>query len=105
MCQTLMILSAFLLILPLSSCDKIATSLRLIKADTAYNQAKFDKAIEIYKEVLENHPDEAEIHWKLGISYYSKGDLESVQKQVVRLKKLGAEELARDLEHLLESPE
>ena len=100
-----LILLVFLFILPLTSCDKIATSLRLIKADTAYNQAQFDKSIEIYKEVLENHPDDAQIHWKLGISYYSKGDLESVKKQVVRLRKLGAEELAQDLEHLLETPE
>jgi len=91
-----------LFILSLTSCDKVKSSFELIKADTAYNQGQFDKAIKIYERALEGNPQNGEVQWKLGIAYYSKGDRDSVKKQEMKLRKLGEEKLAQDLEQLLE---
>ncbi len=72
----------------------------LLKAETAYNQANFTKAIEFYKEAIALKPDKADLHWKLGIAYYSNGDKKDFKEQVLKLRELGRNDLANDLEQL-----
>ncbi len=96
-----LLLSVFFLF-STASCDSARTFFRLLKAETAYNQGKFDVAIRIYREILRKYPLKGELHWKLGIAYYSKGDIEGVKEQEARLRKLKEEALADDLERLLE---
>ena len=74
----------------------------LIKADTAYNQSHFKEAIELYKKLIEKDPQRSELYWKLGISYYSDGDRFNTRKQISQLRKLGKDDLANDLQQLLD---
>lgn len=93
-----------LAVLSFSSCGQISYSLRYIAADAAYNQGKYEKAIKIYKELLEENPSEPMLHWNLGISYYSSGDLLNCSREAVKLRKLGKQDLAKDLEQLIAAP-
>ena len=85
----------------LSSCGKVGASLDLIKADAAYNQGNFEKAIELYKKLIEQDAQKADLYWKIGIAYYSNGEKSNTQKQIIQLKKLGKNDLANDLQQLL----
>ncbi len=91
----------FTMLVFLTSCDNIRNSWKTIEASTAYNQGNYDKAIEIYKELIERNPNKADLYWSLGIAYYSKGEKLLVQKQIVQLRKLNRFDLAKDLEQLL----
>ena len=93
----LFLLSSFIM----SSCRKAESSWDLIKADTAYNQGNFEKAIELYKKLIEQDPQKADLYWKIGIAYYSNGEKFNTQKQIIQLKKLGKNDLADDLQQLL----
>lgn len=85
-----------------ASCERIQDSLDIIKADAAYNQGNYVKAIEIYKDLLQRSPDDTGLYHKLGIAYYSSGNLLEVQKQIAKLRTLGNEKLADDLEQILD---
>lgn len=84
-----------------SSCDKIQKSFNLLKADTAYNQGNFTKAIFFYQKLIQNNPQDPDLQWKLGIAYYSNGDRANVEKQIKNLRKLKNKKFADDLEQLL----
>ncbi len=84
-----------------ASCTKIENAWLLIKADTAYNQGNFPKAIDLYKKIIEANPEGADLHWKLGIAYFSNNEKENVKKEIAQLRRLGKKDMANDLEHLL----
>ena len=84
------------------SCQKIKSTMKFTEAETAYNQGNFDRALEIYLELVEMSPSDASLYWHLGTVYFSKGDKAGVQKQIKVLRKLGRGDLADDLAHLLE---
>ncbi|MFA5059474.1 MAG: tetratricopeptide repeat protein [Candidatus Omnitrophota bacterium] len=86
----------------LCSCERIKTSMMYLEASTAYNQGNMGKAIDIYKKLLEVKPDDPQLHWSLGAAYFTKGDLYNTRKQIVVLRKLNRQDLAEDLEQLLE---
>lgn len=91
-----------LLTLSLFSCEKIKSTWLVLKAETAYNQGNTKKAVELYKELIALNPTQPEFYWKLGIAHYSNNDKPSAQKQVARLKTLGRNDLADDLQQLLD---
>lgn len=96
------VLYLLFLLLIFSSCQKIKNSFVFFDAEIAYNQGNFDKAIKLYKQLLEKNPDDPNLHYQLGAAYFSKGEKLKVQKQIAKLRKLGKENLAKDLEQLLE---
>ena len=86
----------------LSSCQKLKTSFKFVSAQAAYNQGKYDTAIKLYQELIEEKPDDFMLVWNLGITYYSKGDLYKSRKQAVKLRKMGQNDLADMLEQTID---
>jgi len=72
-----------------------------MQANTAYNQGKYAQAIELYKKLVDENPDNPEYHYQLGLSYFSKGEKFRAQQKANRLRKLGRTDLAESLEQLL----
>ena len=89
-------------VLPLSSCDKLKASWLITRGNTAYNNGNMDGAIALYEEALRINPDFVDIHWSLGTAYYGKGDTFNVEKQIFILKKNGKKDLAENLQKLLD---
>lgn len=85
-----------------SSCGKLQSSMDIIKAETAYNQGNFAKAIELYTQLIEINPSDPVLYHKLGIAYYSSGNKLKVEKQITKLRNLNNNELADDLQQLLD---
>ncbi len=85
----------------LMSCHNIQRYWKSLKAETAYNQGNMDKAVVLYKELLEKNPSDANLQWKLGTVYYSKGDLLNVRRQVLKLENMERHDLAKDLRELM----
>ncbi len=88
----------------LTGCTKIKRTVKQWAADVAYNQGKYDKAIMLYKELVEVYPDDSLLRWNLGISYYSNNDMLNASRQVIKLRVMGRDDLARDLEQLIKNP-
>lgn len=86
----------------LGSCAKVEQSFTYMQAETAYNQGDLNKAVELYKKLLEKTPNDASLHWRLGTVYFSKGEKLRVQKEIIELRKLGRDDLASDLKQLVE---
>lgn len=92
----------FLSVLCLSSCQKLKTSWMMIDAEAAYNQGNAQKAVDIYKKVIETNPQQADVHWKLGIAYYTLGEKLNMEKEIVILRKFKEMNMANDLQQLLD---
>ena len=86
----------------MSSCEKIKTHILTIQADAAYNQGNADKAIKLYRQIIINDPKNANAHWYLGLSYFSKSNKFGALRQVSELRKLGKDDLADELDKLIE---
>ena len=100
----ILLLSFFLLCSAacISSCERVHGSWQRLQAETAYNQQNYQKAIEIYRKLIKTSPGDGTLHWKLGIAYYSNGDLDRARTQIKELKKHGRDDLANDLSQLFE---
>ena len=85
----------------LTSCKAIKIPWLQVQAETAYNQGNFEQAVKLYEQLIELKPDSDMYHWHLGICYFSQGKTYKAQKEVVQLRKIGAEDLAKDLEQLI----
>ena len=99
----LMIILCGVLATTSTSCGQINTAWMAIQADTAYNQQNYDKAIDLYKKLLKIQPANAKAQWQLGVAYYSNNNMLGVQRQIIRLKKLGRKDLAQDLEQVMKA--
>ncbi|HOW35461.1 MAG TPA: tetratricopeptide repeat protein [Candidatus Omnitrophota bacterium] len=92
----------FLSVLCFSSCQKLKTSWMMIDAEAAYNQGNAEKSIRIYKKIIEVNPQQADVHWKLGIAYYALGEKLNMEKEILALRKLNEMNMANDLQQLLD---
>jgi len=73
----------------------------LMQANTAYNQGQYDQAIDLYKKLVVENPNNPEYHYQLGLAYFSKGEKFQAQQKANRLRKLGRTDLAESLDQLL----
>lgn len=96
-----------LTIFSLTACHGFNEQLLYNKASEYHNKGQFDKAIEIYKKLLAGDPDDkvvpdnAIMHYDLGMAYLDKGERGLAQKQVEVLKKLNRDDLAGELHNMM----
>ncbi len=100
--KTLFLSLILLLSLTALSCTKLKTTLLEAQAMTAYNQGNIDRAIELYKKLVEINPTNGQYHWGLGTAYFSAGKPDNARWEVMQLRKLNRDDLADDLERLLD---
>ncbi len=74
----------------------------MMEAESAYNHGNFGKAVRIYRDLVEINPESANLHWHLGLAYFSSGNKDNVLVQIKRLKTLKAKKLADDLQQLVD---
>ena len=87
-----------LLCFTLVSCDNIKTTWLSVTANGALDKDNMDKAITQYQKLIEMHPDEYSYYWNLGVAYYRKGDSVNAKKLIKKLRALGKDDLADELE-------
>ena len=91
----------------LTSCNGFDEQLNYNEAQRAHNKRDFDKAIRLYQQLLEGdpqnkvHPDNAIIHYDLGVAYLDIGEREKARRQADALKRMNREDLAEQLSKLL----
>ncbi len=86
----------------LISCDKkLGQQLLYNKARNLHDHGQIDKAIEIYKRVLEMEGDHSEVNYDLGIAYADKGDVTNAKNQVEILRSSGRADLAEVLAEVI----
>ena len=82
----------------LVSCGNIKTAWLSVSANGALDKDNMDKAITQYQKLIEMHPDEYSYYWNLGVAYYRKGDVLNAKRQIKKLRALGKDDLADELE-------
>ncbi len=91
----------------LLGCQGFDEQLMLNEANRAHDSGNFERAIEIYEKLLardpENkvYPDNALIHYELGVAYLDAKDRMSALRQIEALRRLGANEFVKVLEGLM----
>ena len=90
------------LCLVLCGCDPLKIAFGLLEAESAYNHGDFGKAVRIYQDLVEINPQSADLHWRLGLAYFSSGNKDIAVIQIKHLKALGAKKSADDLQQLLD---
>ena len=91
----------------LVSCQGFGEQILYNRADDAHRKGDYETAIRIYKKLLAEDPQDkvipnnALIHYDLGIAYIDSGNRQKVPKQIDILKKLGREDLANELKKAL----
>ena len=100
--QNLLIGMILLLCFLSPGCYQFKTAFGMLAAESAYNQGQFGKAVRIYQDLIEINPQSADLHWHLGIAYFSAGNYDKTAIQIERLKGLGENKLADDLQQLLD---
>ena len=58
---------------------------KLFAADIYNRQRAFDKAARIYRDILKDDPNNADLHFKLGITHLSRGDTLSAEQNFRRI--------------------
>lgn len=90
----------------LVSCQGFGEQMLYNRADDAHKKGDYETAIRIYKKLLADDPqdkvipDNALIHYDLGVAYIDSGERKKVPKQIEILKKFGREELASELKRV-----
>jgi tetratricopeptide (TPR) repeat protein len=85
------------------SCEGFGEQILYNKADTAHRNGEYETAIRIYKKLLADDPQDKKVpnnallHYDLGIAYIDIGNRKKVPKQIEILKKMGREDLAKEL--------
>jgi tetratricopeptide (TPR) repeat protein len=69
-------------------------------APTRYNNRRYSKAIEAFKQAIRINPNDAEAHYGLGMTYYVANDISSALEEYKILKNLNPE-LADELFNLI----
>ena len=68
----------------LCSCEKVQKDLKVYwwakEARDAHDEGNYDKAIELYKKIIELAPDDAVAYWDLGIAYLDMDDEKNARK-------------------------
>src|SRR3989338_2555324 len=98
----LTLLAVSILCLALCGCNQFKTAFGILEAESAYNHGDFGKAVKIYRDLVEINPESADLHWHLGLAYFSSGNRDKVLAQIKRLKALKAKKLADDLQQLVD---
>ena len=94
------------LLLPLfSGCDNFKVYWWSRKAQEAHNEGEYDKAIGLYKQIIELNPDDPTFYWDLGIAYFDKGDIVNTREIIHKLKKMGHKDFAGKMEEQLRKSE
>jgi len=89
------------------SCEGFNEQISYNEAIRAHNKKDFDTAIRLYKKLLADdphnriHPDNAIIHYDLGVAYLDMKNRREAQKQIEALKKLKRSDLAKELKKLM----
>lgn len=90
------------LILTTTSCSKsLKQDLLYSRAQSLHDQGKYDKAIAVYKKILELEGEHDDVIYDLGVAYADKGDEENARNQVETLRKVGRSDLADILEEAI----
>ncbi len=66
--------------------DKSGDELKLFQASQAFNAGDYVKAVNLYKEVLANRPNDAEIIFHIGDCYFNMAELDKAQEQFEKAK-------------------
>ncbi len=86
----------------LLACDKkLGQQLLYNKARNLHDQGQLDKAIVIYKRILEMQGDHSEVNYDLGIAYADQGDVTNAKNQVEILRSSGRSDLAEVLAEVI----
>ena len=100
--SALSLLAVSCLCFALCGCNQFKTAFGILEAESAYNRGNFGKAVKIYQGLIEINPQSADLHWHLGLAYFSAGNYDKVLVQIKHLKALKAQKLADDLQQLLD---
>ncbi len=95
------IILCFLLSLSSVSCAKINSVWLSATAGSALDKGQYDKAITKYEKLTELNPDEYSNYWNLGVAYARQHKYSEAQKQVVKLQKVGKDDLANELKNAI----
>lgn len=74
------------------------------RASRLHDEGKIEQAIVVYKRLLaedpqnQTLPNNANIHYDLGMAYLDDNNLTKAREQIVILKKLGRDDLAKELQ-------
>ena len=71
------------------------------KAKEAHDDGNNQKAIELYKKVIELEPNNPNNYWELGIAYLDSGEEEKANEVIAQLRKLGHDDYADKMEELI----
>ena len=89
----------------LCSCEKLGKDVKTFwlnkQAREALDEGQLEKAVELYKELIELTPDDPGLYWDLGVAYSDMGEKGKARKQIEHLRKSGHEDLASRLENLI----
>lgn len=86
----------------LLACDKkLGQQLLYNKARNLHDHGHIDKAIVIYKRILEMQGDHSEVNYDLGIAYADYGDVTNAKNQVEILRSSGRSDLAEVLAEVI----
>lgn len=84
------------------ACSDLRQQIVYQRAKTYHDGGKYDKAITLYKELIERDPDgNVSVRYDLGVAYADLLDFDSAADQVEALKKADREDLASVLEELI----
>jgi tetratricopeptide (TPR) repeat protein len=99
-CQKLIIL-AILATMMSCSCKSFNSEVLYQYAERLHDEGKFDKAIVIYKKIIEHDPKNAIVHYSLGTAYANLRDIKNAQEQKSALVQLGRDDLAVELDKVI----
>ena len=86
-------------------CDQVKSYLWSRQAQEAHSEGEYQKAIDLYKKLIELEPSDPGHYWDLGIAYFDSGNEEKAREQIGKLRKIGQEEYAKRMEEVFRSSE
>lgn len=90
---------ALCLVLTLSSCscEGFDSEVLYKYASRQHDEGRYEKAIPIYRKILQGDPKNANVLYDLGTAYVNIGEMEKAEEQRQKLEKLGRKDLAIEL--------
>ena len=89
----------------LSACKRIKKEYVSYQATKAHDKGNFKTAIEKYKKVLEDNPQDASLQYNLGVAYIYNKQTDKAKQQVKILIDMKNEDYAKILQQLIDQSE